>query len=536
MRRGNAQHREGKGTERTGFGRRQVVFGLCAVLCLLAGLWLVPKGVEAESVTDDLEIRIGYWGTDESQYVTKAHFHWTDLQAMYGGAENMPLHAYSYFKGKDGRSYKLVVVSARGAYLEDVLNYAGVNISDVSNISFFTSDFRAGAFASFTPYQLLEEPRYYYDNLAAHINNRYNGVGMLTGYDIDPSAESCREPVPTMLALESNWSEFEAGAENTDPVWEGMMTSSRFRLLFGQNAADETNMTGKSAKYVHTIALTIPGSPEVKNTFGGGGGKVMLSTEIGKHTVTFDVAADEAMLEDIMNNLEWQSSDDRILRILDKRMQRSAEYDDAVTVQIDYEVLKKGKASITGNYMGVEVGSGGAIATDENAPQDQPAGEEPARTDPAEQGENKAPAAAKPADKPGDGTRKSTKKSLKKSGSAGSGAASGAAGDRDQGQRSKGNADADRKLSLTNSGGRVTASNAGQAPAESSGLVAMDLEDIFAPEPEKPQVSGQDGSRPYMPFLGAGAGVILLFGGTASALQFRAELGEAALRLRRRKL
>ena len=475
------------------------------ISCVLISLCIMLSAAgdtDAETVTDTLAIKIGYWGMDESDYVTKAEFHWTELQAMYGDADDLPEIPYTYFQGKEDGSYKIVVASAKGVLLEDVLNYAGVNISDVKNISFYTNDYSAGAFVSFTPYQLLEEPRYYYDNLAAHINNEYNDLGVLTGYEIDPSAEDAREQVPTMLALESNWSVFEAGTPNTNPSFSGLSTSSRFRLLFGQNAPDETNMTSKSAKYVHTIALTIPGTPEVKGGNGNYAGKIMLSQKVGTHTVQFDVASDEAMLDSIMDKLVWTSTDETVLRIDDVRMGRSAEYDDAVTVQIDYTVLKEGNAGINGNYMGMDL-SGSVIETDENAPED--AGDQPDQEKEKTAGDQKKPSSGKQ----GNG-----------------GSASGTAGN------------GNKRYSLTKNNGNVsravTPAGGAAAQQEESKMVSMDLESIFDPEEKETRIVAADNSRKYIPYLCGGIGALMALGGTASALQFKSQLGQIALRIRRR--
>lgn len=478
------------------------------ISCVLISLCIMLSAAgdtDAETVTDTLTIKIGYWGMDETDYVTKAEFHWTELQAMYGDADDLPEIPYTYFQGKEDGSYKIVVASARGVLLEDVLNYAGVNISDVKNISFYTNDYSAGAFVSFTPYQLLEEPRYYYDNLAAHINNEYNDLGVLTGYEIDPSAEDAREQVPTMLALESNWSVFEAGTPNTNPSFSGLSTSSRFRLLFGQNAPDETNMTSKSAKYVHTIALTIPGTPEVKGGSGNYAGKIMLSQKVGAHTVQFDVAADEAMLDSIMDKLVWTSTDETVLRIDDVRMGRSAEYDDAVTVQIDYTVLKEGNAGINGNYMGMDL-SGSVIETDENAPEE--SGSQ------SDQDKEKDKEKTEGADKKQTG-------GSGKDGSSGTAAGTG-----------------NRKYSLTKNNGNVskavTPAGGAAAQQEESKMVSMDLESIFNPEEKETRIVAADKSRKYIPYLCGGIGALMALGGTASALQFKSQLGQIALRIRRR--
>ena len=491
-------------TNRTGTrGSRLSVAVICVLTCLCL-IGPIASAVRAETVTDTLTIKIGYWGMPESDYVTKAEYHWTELQAMYGSAGDLPAIPYTYFQGKESGSYKIVVASARGVLLEDVLNYAGVNISDVKNMSFYTNDYSRGAFVSFTPYQLLEQPRYYYDDLAAHINNEYNDMGLLVGYEIDPSAEDAREQVPTMLALESNWCIFEAGTQNTAPGFTGLSTSSRFRLLFGQTAPDETNMTGKSAKYVHTIALTIPGTPEIRGESGDYSGRIMLSRKVGQHAVDFHVAADEAMLDMIMQKLVWTSTDEKVLRIDNIRMGRSGEYDDAVVVHIDYTVLKEADASISGSFMGMEL-SGSRIETNEKTPEGNK-DEKKKGTEKGKQKDNKAAA-------------------VKKSGSSGS----------------SNGTEEDRKLSLTSRGGTirnmVTPRQAESAAApEESKLVSMDLDSVFAPEKEAPKIVATDRSRKYVPYLCGGMGMVMAMGGAASALQFSSQTGRAAMRFRRKKV
>ena len=492
---------------RSGQKKHNSIWMTCVLICALASFCMIGLTTDragAETVTDTLTIKIGYWGMQEKDYATKAEYHWTQLQ------NDLPVYeqAYSYFRDKEDRSYAVIVAAARGFYLEDILNYAGVNVSDLENISFYTNDYASGAFTSFTPYQLLSEPRYYYDNLASHISNEFNDAGILTGYTVDPSAEDNREQVPTMLALESNWNVFEAGTENTNPVFSGLSTSSRFRLLFGQTDPTEIR-TSQSAKYVHTIALTIPGSPEIKGGGGDYSGKIILSTKLGSHSVTFDVASDEAMLETIRQKLVWTASDDSVLRIDNIAMDPSEVYDDAVTVRIDYEVLKEGaQASIQGSFMGMQL-QGSTIVTEE----------------PDESSEDPDP------EKTGSGGKHSGKKSGSRSGDSSNAPANQSA--------------TAPRLSLTPQGGTVTAAQAAQmaqsaaqdvSGEDQSRMVSMDLTSVFDTEDMEQNIAVNDPTRKYAPFLCGGAGFILLLGGAASALQFKAQLGQIAFLIRRRRI
>lgn len=446
---------------------------------------LIPQiggKAEAETVTDTVTVKVGYWGMKETEYVEKATFHWTELKKTLGLYEQ----AYSFFQGKENGSYKTVVVSARGFYLEDILDLAGVNMSDMKNISFYTNDYGAGVFTSFTPYQLFQEPRYYYDNMASYISNEYNDLGILTGYYIDPAVENSKERVGTMLALESNWATFEAGTENTSPSFTNLGTGSRFRLLFGQNAPDEKR-TNQSAKYVHTVAVTIDGSPTIK-TEGLKMGQIKLSDKVGKHKIVFNVAADEAMLSLIMDNLVWESSDKKVLQINSVDMKDSRKYNDAVQVTIEYEVfVEGGDATITGTMGGAMSGvelTGSTIRTSADAPDDS----------------------------------NNNKKKKNKGGS----------GDKDSSGSNKNSRIG--KLSLNKSGESTAAGDAGsrpQAAAQNQSrrdmLTVMDLEDVMTTDTKAQQIKPTNEAKKYAPFIAGGMGGLLVLGGAAAAASFKSQ-------------
>ena len=112
-----------------------------------------------------------------------------------------------------------------------------------------------------------------------------------------------------------------------------------------------------------------------------------------------------------------------------------------------------------------------------------------------------------------------------------------------------GNTSPERRLSLTPQGGTVTAAQAAQAAqtppaaqaasaegtAESEQMVAMDLESVLDADDMKQNITVNDPTRKYAPFLCGGAGFILAMGGAAAALQFKAQMGQAAFLFRRRR-
>lgn len=494
--------------------RRGLGTAAIGVLCFVFGLALMLAGApaaEADTVTDTITIKVGYWGMPEEDYVEKVTFHWTELDDAYGGALPTYEAAYSFFRDAEDGTYSTVLVSARGFYLEDLLNYAGVNMSDIENISFYTKDHANGAFTSFTYEQLFNEPRYYFEDLPSKIRNEYNRAGILTGYTLDDSVWDSKVRVGTMLALESTWAQYDVGTEHAFPNFENMGAGTRFRLLFGQNEPTE-GRTNQSAKYVHTIALTIPGTPSVKankETGNTGSGKIYLSNKVGKHRVSFNVASDEAMLDSIMGNLVWQSSDETVLRIGNVSMTPSEQYNDAVTVVIDYEVLKEGgNATINGSYMDMQL-EGQSLVTDDRGNEEE--GDEDRDDEDKDDGKD-------PQGSGKDGNDKGGSGSEDKSGAGNSSTAQ----DR-------------RNLSLVQSGGTVRETALPQEAAAEEGprMVSMDLDNIFAPE-EETIITRKDHSREYIPYICAGLGGLLVLGGAASALQFQTQTGSLQIRLRKR--
>lgn len=516
--------------------KNTLLVGLCAILGFgsLAFMPFVKTEAYAEAVTDTLTVKVGYWGMKEKDYVEKDTYTWKKL------LKNLSIHkvAYSYFRGKSKvggkKTYSTCVVAAKGFYLEDFLNYAGVNISDIENISFYTMDYQVGAFTSFTPYQLFDEPRYYYDNLAANITDIYNDAGILTGYKIEDSAYSHKERVQTMLALESRWSDYPAGTANTSPSFVNLPTESRFRLLFGQNDPSESR-TGQSAKYVHTVAITIPGSPKLADKSKLGTGKIKLSNKLGKHKITFSVASDEAMLSTVMDCLEWTSSNNTILKIRKVRMVPHPQYDDAVRVTINYEILKDGgKASINGSFGGVmkgmSFGSGTVIETSDNAQDDSKKSEDENKD--KKDNENKKDEKER---------RGNTNVQGGKNERGGGNPGDGDGGNRGSenggknGESLNGNSNKDKKLSLVDSGGNGAEEQSSIKSGNSSGMYSMDLNDIFnSDKKEKLTVKNPDNSSEYMPYICTGLIGLAGLGGLTAAMQFNYQTKGSVLRFRKK--
>lgn len=300
------------------------------VLCVLL-LGLLPLSAEAGGVvTDTLTVKVGYYGMAAEKYVEAGTYHWTEL------SENLELYdkAYTFYRpGEDG-VYRVVVDSARGFHIDDLLEYARINVDNVQSLNFYTRDQSVGAFTSFTWSELFR-PRYYFDNLPKHIQ-----IG---------DAWSFAQEVEPMLALEDSWVTYEVGTENVYPDFDHMGTGNRFRLLFGQTEPTESR-TNQSAKYVHTVYVTLQGAPKVVKE------PQALDGTIGSHTAQLTLSIDDpSLLEHLMDLLEFTSSDGTVLRIDGWTVTPDSRYSDLVTISIQYTVLKEGSASISGSVAGVEL-------------------------------------------------------------------------------------------------------------------------------------------------------------------------------------
>lgn len=327
---------------------RQLKQWLLAVL--LAALALLPQPAYASGIaTDDLRIRVGYFGMSTDEYVDVDTYHWSQLES------DLPLaqQAYSFLRvGEDG-TYQVIVDSARGFYIDDLLEYANINISDIQSMNFYTRDQETGYFTSFSLAELLQSRRYYFDDLPAHLYPIYDEEGNFTGQYDDTEAWQYAVEVRPMLALEDNWVRYEVGTEHTGPDYSAMGTANRFRLLFGQTSPMESR-TNQTAKYVYAVNVTLDGQPEVVREM------QPLEGTVGSHKTTMTLSVGNlSILKNLQQLLKFDSSDGGVLRIDSWTVTPDSTYSDLVTVEISYTILKEGTASISGNMGGLGAERGG---------------------------------------------------------------------------------------------------------------------------------------------------------------------------------
>ena len=190
-----------------------------------------------------------------------------------------------------------------------------------------------------------------------------------------------------MLALEDNWATFEIGTEHTAPNFSSLGTGNRFRLLFGQADPLETR-TSQSAKYVHTVLVTLSGAPEIKDEL------PEIDGTIGSHTLTFNVdVGNQTLLQALGSLLNIASSDSSVLEITGITVTPSSQYSDVASVSVNYTVHTAGTANLNIGYAGGEIIKPQTITTgdpeptpdnpdDPNKPDDPANPDDPAKPNP----------------------------------------------------------------------------------------------------------------------------------------------------------
>ncbi len=320
--------------------KRIISFLIC--LCLLC---VLLTGAEAVgTVTDTLTVKVGYFGMDTDRYVEVGIYHWSELYNA------LPLYqnAYSFFRMTDDGTYTTVIDSAYGFYITDLLDYAGVYSGDVQSIAFYTQDQSVGYFTSFTYADLFYTQRYYFNDLAAHIHPAYDEAGNFVEYNADEAWNDCQTVQP-MLALEDNWASYEIGTEHTAPNYASLGTGNRFRLLFGQSYPLERR-TNQSAKYTHTLYVTLQGAPKLAEEL------PPIDGTVGSHTVTFQMTVGQQALRDALAQyLNISSSDSSILEITGITVTPDAQYSDLATVTLQYTVRAEGSAELSFQFGGTAV-------------------------------------------------------------------------------------------------------------------------------------------------------------------------------------
>jgi hypothetical protein len=202
---------------------------------------------------DSLTLTVGYFG---GPYYEKAVFTAEDLAALpqveqaYTFIDNMPA---------------VVLESARGARLLDILAAAGIDPASVEAFHFYCTDVQDSWYVSIPKPYLLDTERYYFPRLPEAWD-----------YDLGRASPEAREgavAVPVIIALADDFRRFGTEADFTQ-----LTTSTRFRLVFGQTDTETPNAS-RSAKWIHTIQVMLGGTPPGDGTEGAG--PDILEREVG---------------------------------------------------------------------------------------------------------------------------------------------------------------------------------------------------------------------------------------------------------------
>ncbi len=250
--------------------------------------------------SDTLTVKAGYFG---GPYTVKKVFTLSDLSLLpevrqaYTFIDNMPA---------------VVVDSARGVKLTDILISAGIDINSAEEFYFYATDVKKGWYECLPASYLFSTERYYYPNLPAHWDSDTQSAA--------PEAKEGAVPVEPIIAFEDNWKRFA-----TEPDFSVMHSDTRFRLLFGQS--DTTTRTAsRSVKWVHAIEVMLGGAPPAGVVLN----EDTLNIKVGS---TFQLSATVKGPDKTTDKrVVWSSSNPEIAKVDSKGM---------------VEVLRDGTAAIT---------------------------------------------------------------------------------------------------------------------------------------------------------------------------------------------
>lgn len=297
-------------------------------------------GLKADTMT----ITVGYYG---GTYYTKKVFTYEEMvemstvQQVYSYIDNMPA---------------VCLTAAVGVPLTRLLEEAGVDINSVQSFNFFCADVSKTWYTSIAKTQLLDTPRFYYPNLPTRWDyDEMQPMSMATADAVE---------VETILAVSDKWRRFATELDFSD-----MTDSTRYRLVFGQANVYDLEAS-RSAKWVHTIAVTLGGVPPK-------GISTDFSVLDGKVGSTYSLSVNVEKTDDTTDTrVTWSSRDESIAKV-DKhgRVTIVGEGDAVITVTTVIGGLTQEigiHATLPGEENEPEYMEVGAVIADGNAPTDPP--------------------------------------------------------------------------------------------------------------------------------------------------------------------
>ena len=194
------------------------------------------EGQASIGMSDTFKITVGYYG---GEFTEKKTFTLAEMQAMANYKET-----YTYIDAMPS----VVVVSASGIRLTDLLAAAGIDVNSVQVIHFTTFDGYDKKKSSVLKTDLIDKNRYYYPNLRSHWDT--DTASATLGY------ASGAKVVEPMIAVQDNW-----GRKETGPNFSNLNNHVGFRVLKGQTRSDIGKSTAyQAAKYITGMEVQLGGT------------------------------------------------------------------------------------------------------------------------------------------------------------------------------------------------------------------------------------------------------------------------------------
>ena len=193
-----------------------------------------PAGIPAESLT----LRVIYDDYPDAEVNAKT-FTPEDLAAQLTSYE----YLYTVISGTTTSGKGFATVRASGYLFKDVLGLMGVDLDDISQLSFLTTDDYPEPVSH---EYLFGSKRYYWP-------------------DYDQGITAGGEVVPPLLAVSSYWTWDALADPNGD-----MTEEDRFQLVFGAKDTNDAN-SKKQIKYIYGITIHMSGAPPTPSPDDGGG-------------------------------------------------------------------------------------------------------------------------------------------------------------------------------------------------------------------------------------------------------------------------
>lgn len=233
-------------------------------------------------VPDTLTIKVGYYG---GPYFTKKVYSRADLEKMAQTKQ-----AYTWID----KMPAVVMDSARGVKMEDILSDAGIDLNSIETFYFYCKDVSNTWYQALPKSYLLDTNRYYYPNLPQHWDTELQSSTF--------GATADAKKVETMIAVEDNWKRF-----GTEPDFSNMTKDNSFRLVFGQTDATSSN-AARSARWIHSIEVMLGGTPPKDVVLN----KNMLELKVGS---TFQLQATVKGDEKVDKRIKWNSSNPEAVKV-----------------------------------------------------------------------------------------------------------------------------------------------------------------------------------------------------------------------------